>query len=1224
MEVTFLLGPAGSGKTWRCLAEIRAALKAGPTGPPLLLLAPKQATFQLERQLLADADLPGYTRLQIVSFERLAEFILSECAHPPRLLDEHGRVMVLRALLARLEREKQLTVFHSTARLPGFAQQLSILLRELQQHHLSSRRLLDLAQKPGLDSPLAAKLSDLAAVSRAYLDWLKDHGLEDGNRLLDLAAEALDAPTHTAPHGARTLLSAGVGSEGRTADRSVRAPRTGPLFRVEGLWLDGFAEMTPQELGLLAALVPRCERATLAFCLENYPAEEPSWLSPWAVVAQSFRRCHEQLRDLPGVQVKVDRLPRWLEEGRFATCPSLFHLEQHWSKPVPYPTSVGTSQSGLESTLCGRARLLPSHRTNGSAGASPYQGRDSQPGAPVEMPSDRELTGQAPPPPALRLAVCPNPETEAVLAAQEILRHVRAGGRYRDCAILVRSLDGYHEALRRVLTRYEIPFFLDRREPVAHHALAELTRYGLRIAAFGWQQEDWFGALKSGLLPATDEETDGLENAALEHGLKGPAWREPIRLPGQPGAGREVERLRLRLAGPFLDLERQLTGAAAEPTGLQLANAIRELWDKLEVEEVLQRWAGHATAPGASAVHGTVWEQMQAWLSNLERAFPEDPLPLRQWLPIIEAGLGGLTVGVIPLALDQVLVGAVDRSRNPDLQLALVLGLNESVFPAPPPPGRLLSDADRDELENRAVFLGPNRKLRLGHERYFGYIACTRARQRLVLSWSARDAAGKELNPSLFVDHLKRLFPQLKEERFPPPPSEPPWLDAHHPCELAPALLRNQAAHPAARSQALAALEDLPALAPLAARWSRTMAVSGRPLVLAEPERLFDHELSTSVSALEDYAACPFKFFAARGLRAEERKQFEIDDRERGSFQHKALQEFHLRLQAQEQRWRDVTPGAAQALVRQIGEQLRGEFRDGLFEANDAGRFHAEVLTAQLEKLIAVLVGWAPQYGFDPRAVELDFGLRESRLAGWRLDLGGGHTLLLRGLIDRVDLCRPPAGDQALVAIIDYKSTVRPLDKTKLHHGLQLQLLSYLGALRHLQNPAEMFGVVGLKPAGAFYVGLRGATASASTRTEALEGHERARKERYQHQGRFDAQGLRHFDTRPEATAGDQFKYRLKNDGGLTATSEALPSDKFQQLLDQTEQHLRRIGQEIFAGNAAVAPYRKGSETACEHCKFRPICRFDPWVEPYRVLRPPPKPEESSPPAAPVRKAKKP
>ena len=50
--ITFLLGPAGSGKTYRCLEAIRFELKNHPEGPPLLLITPRQATFQMETDLL--------------------------------------------------------------------------------------------------------------------------------------------------------------------------------------------------------------------------------------------------------------------------------------------------------------------------------------------------------------------------------------------------------------------------------------------------------------------------------------------------------------------------------------------------------------------------------------------------------------------------------------------------------------------------------------------------------------------------------------------------------------------------------------------------------------------------------------------------------------------------------------------------------------------------------------------------------------------------------------------------------------------------------------------------------------------------------------------------------------------------------------------------------------------------------------------------------------------
>ncbi|HEV2434586.1 MAG TPA: hypothetical protein VG077_01175, partial [Verrucomicrobiae bacterium] len=184
----FLLGPAGSGKTFRCLAEIRAALRENAGGPPaapkhcedgpLILLVPKQATFQLERQLLANRELAGYTRLHIFSFDRLARFVLEKLsAALPDQLNDEGRVMVLRALLLR--HEKELKLFRQSCRRPGFAQQLSQLLGELQQHQCTPAKLKALAGYFAEDRELQDKLHDLALLGDAYARWLAGHELQD-------------------------------------------------------------------------------------------------------------------------------------------------------------------------------------------------------------------------------------------------------------------------------------------------------------------------------------------------------------------------------------------------------------------------------------------------------------------------------------------------------------------------------------------------------------------------------------------------------------------------------------------------------------------------------------------------------------------------------------------------------------------------------------------------------------------------------------------------------------------------------------------------------------------------------------------------------------------------------------------------------------------------------------------------------------------------------------
>jgi ATP-dependent helicase/DNAse subunit B len=87
------------------------------------------------------------------------------------------------------------------------------------------------------------------------------------------------------------------------------------------------------------------------------------------------------------------------------------------------------------------------------------------------------------------------------------------------------------------------------------------------------------------------------------------------------------------------------------------------------------------------------------------------------------------------------------------------------------------------------------------------------------------------------------------------------------------------------------------------------------------------------------------------------------------------------------------------------------------------------------------------QYEFDPAVAELEFGFGAGGAPAWEIDLGEGHKLALRGRIDRIDLCRE-TGDRALCVVMDYKSGQKKLDKVLVGHGVQLQLLAYLAAIR--------------------------------------------------------------------------------------------------------------------------------------------------------------------------------
>ena len=1119
MQARFLLGPAGSGKTFRCLAEVRAALKSDPEGKPLIFLAPKQATFQIERQLLADNSLNGYSRLHIFSFERLARFILNELGvTPPKFLSDEGRVMVLRALLIRHANE--LKLFRASARRPGFAQELGRLLNELLLHQLTPAKLRSLAHREDLSRELRAKLHDLALLSGNYAGWLHGHELQDENHLLDFATETLGS------------------------NSAIRSSH----FTIHGLWLDGFAEMTPQELALLAAILPACDRATLAFCLDDSSVEsrEDSWLSIWSTVVKSFQQCRQRIENLMDGDLIIEILPRGSSLNRFAKSPELARLEARWSQPR---------------RIAEQTEAAIGHR-----------------------------------PSVISLVACPNAEAEAIFAAREILKFVRLGNRFRDCAVLVRNLDAYHHPLARMFHRYEIPFFLDRRESVAHHPLAELTRGALHTITNEWKNnEDWFATLKTGFCPVAMEKIDDLENLALEFGWRGRKWREPLPL-------ENCERLREIIFPPFETFFNRLAKINFRPDGGQLTAALRALWSDLNVQATLEHWMldedKSSSAIRHSSPHQTVWNQMNDWLENVALAFSHDPLSLREWLPILEAGLANLTVGVVPPALDQVLVGAVDRARNPELKLVLVLGMNETVFPAAPAAQIILTDADRDEL-GHSVSLGPDLRERLARERYYGYIACTRASEKVVATFSRHASDGKSLNPSPFIAHLRQIFPALGVGSF---QYEVPLAEVQHADEIAPLLFEIQ--NLKLKTPNWVGLLRLPAVTEL----MQTLGVLREPelsegLSPALAEKLYGLTLRTSVSRLEEFAACPFRFFVRSGLRAGERKVFELDARERGSFQHDVLKTFHDQLAAEVKRWRDLAPADARARVGKIAAGQTEHYRDGLLRDTAESRFAARALAESLQDFVEIIVTWLrEQNDFDPAGAELEFDNKpDVCVPAWEINLSEGHKLSLHGRIDRVDLWRDPAGDDALALVLDYKSSSKKLDKLLVENGVQLQLLAYLNILRHWKNPQEVFGMNRLVPAGVFYVNLRGEYKGGGTREEVLADTDEARRKAYRHTGRFDEGVLDRLD---RIGAADQFNYRRNSDGSLRKGSiEAMPRAEFEKLLDGVEIQLRAMGERIFSGAAQVDPYRKGTQTPCEFCDYQAACRIDKWTHPFRVLR---------------------
>jgi len=76
-----------------------------------------------------------------------------------------------------------------------------------------------------------------------------------------------------------------------------------------------------------------------------------------------------------------------------------------------------------------------------------------------------------------------------------------------------------------------------------------------------------------------------------------------------------------------------------------------------------------------------VWNAIVNLLDEVVQVLGDKEISSKEFQEIIEAGLESLTLGLIPPALDQVIVGSTDRSRHPPLRAAFLMGATYDSVP---------------------------------------------------------------------------------------------------------------------------------------------------------------------------------------------------------------------------------------------------------------------------------------------------------------------------------------------------------------------------------------------------------------------------------------------------------------------------------------------------------------------------------------------------------------
>ena len=473
----------------------------------------------------------------------------------------------------------------------------------------------------------------------------------------------------------------------------------------------------------------------------------------------------------------------------------------------------------------------------------------------------------------VKLLTAPDVTGEVEAAAAQSLALVRETGcRWRDIAVAARDFDRYRAALESIFPYYGIPLYAARKSDLSEKPLIALICSAYDIVTGGWDADDIFSYLKTGLAGLDRAECDALENYAFLWSLRGSAWtREEDWALHPEGFSsdytdetrallRRINALRRRVTGPLQVLAE--AGAAAETAAGQ-AEALARYFDALRLPERLGERARRLRERGmvqAAAEYVQLWEIVAGALEQAAAILGDTPMDLDAFGGLFCRMLTAYDVGSIPLSLDRVSAGDMDRMRRRSIRHLIVLGCDSDALPYVEDGAGIFSDDDREALRGAMLSLGSTAEERLDREFALIYNCLTLPSETLTLSWCAAGREGARAMPSFVVTRTAALF-GLTAER--------PTADDCRVSASAPAFELAAAAVAGAESPRRAAALDYFRARGREEELQKLQAAAhlGRGRLSRDAVRsLYGDTLRLTASRIDRLASCRFAYFLQFGL----------------------------------------------------------------------------------------------------------------------------------------------------------------------------------------------------------------------------------------------------------------------------------------------------------------------------------------------------------------------
>lgn len=778
----------------------------------------------------------------------------------------------------------------------------------------------------------------------------------------------------------------------------------------------------------------------------------------------------------------------------------------------------------------------------------------------------------------IRMFLAGNPYSELEYVARNIFNLVKEDGyKYNEIGIITQDIDYYSEYAKTTFLKYDIPLFIDEKKTLNQNILIKFILSMLDIFSENWSFDSVFNYLKIGLLKISKYDIYKLENYCKKWGVRGSKWyNKKFNFEPANEVQENLENIRKQIVQPLINFRNNVS---ENKTVEEITKEIYKFLIENNINKTLDSKLKKINNIQISDEYNTSYKVLINVLDELVLIFKDEKITFERYKEILQIGLNSSEVGEIPATQDQVVLGNVERTRNNNIKVVFIIGMNDGSFPKSNKLEGYLNDRDREILKQQGIELAKTSMENLYEEEFNIYRTLSMPEEKLFLSYCSSDKDGKALRPSILIKRIKRLF-NITEETD----------------ENMYGITNKKATFEDTLNIYKRYLDG----AEISDEWKKLLryfysknkneiekAMAGiyytnksEDITEENINKLYGDKLKTSVSRLETYKRCPFSFHLTYGLKLKEKENLKIEALDTGSFMHEVIDKFFEKIDEGNLNIKQIEDNKIKEIIDKIIDELLQSSRNYIFSSS--AKF--KLLTRRLKKIVTrsieYIVYTLKYSSFEILGHEVEFKTG-GEFKPIEITLEDGREVEITGKIDRVDIAN--VDGKTYVRIIDYKSSIKKVDLEQVSEGIQIQLITYLDAISEQKE---------FRPSGILYLGLIDNVVK-SNRNLSEEEIEIELRKKLRMNGLIlaDVSVIKMMDIKLTNGSSDIVPVYITNDGEISEKkSSVISENEFSELQKQVKYIVKEISKEILKGKIDIKPYNKKRQNACEYCKYRSIC----------------------------------